>query len=152
MSWAKLRPLVYERLLQVEDIGAVHDYIRHTRFWDEFFKRHVRDQRVRTWEFSRTSQSSEFDGLGVECVFRDSPQVLVIGREGVHDASASEHGFQDLVDRVLAGFRSDTLFEGAVIVPVPPQLESLEHATYGGVLVHEARITLTLNERSTSGA
>ena len=151
MAWKDLRPIVKERLEGVSGMGEVNDFIRHTRFWTDFLKRHVKDQKVHTWEFTRVSMEEEFEVLGEETVvgnlFRDTHEILVIGRMSLSLSGETEGPFQDVVDDVIAAFRADTLLGGRLIVPAPPRVDSVGHTSYGGVLVHEARVTILASER-----
>ncbi len=153
MSWATLRPITKERLLSVEGVGQVHDYIRHTAFWVEFLKRHVSEGQVNTWEFTRSSLQNAQDAVGdreaVGCVYRATHQIQIIGRLSVSERpdDGTEHSFQDTADRVVALFLADQLFGGSLLVPNPPQIQSIGHQSYGGVLVHQAIITMAATER-----
>jgi hypothetical protein len=153
VSWATIRPLVKEHLESVDGIGQVHDYVRHTRFWDEFFKRHVKGGRVNTWEFTRRSMQSAQDSLGgreaIGCQYRQTHQIEVIGRLALSEKveGGTEIPFQDLVDNVVDAFRRDTLLGGRLLVPNPPNIQNIGHQSYGGVLVHQATITLAAVER-----
>ena len=153
MSWDTIRPLILEKLDAIEGIGQTHDYIRHTRFWSEFFARHVDKGRVNTWEFTRTAMASEFDSLGdrqvVGCQFRQTHRINIIGRGAVSEKpeEGTEKDFQDLTDRVVDAFRADTLLGGRLYIPDPPEIQTVGHQNYGSVLVHQAIITLSATER-----
>lgn len=151
MGWSEIRPRLKEMIETVPEIGTVHEYIRHTRFWDNFFKRHVKDRRVNTWEFSRASMGNSFDSVGtreyVGCVFRREHEVVIVGRLGVDEGGESELAFQDLCDAVVSRFEANILLDGLLRIGSPPSIQSIGHQSYGGVLVHQATIVFTAAER-----
>ena len=151
MAFADVRDEIETLLKTVVGIGKVHDYRRHTTFWDEYFKRHVKDMRVNNWEITRRSFTQEVFAVqnadGTEPCFHDEHEVVINGYMSVNDEKATEKIFQALVDLVVAKFRVNNLLNGAVILPMQMQVPIIEHRTYGGVLVHFAELTYAAIER-----
>lgn len=157
MGWKKIRSLIKDRLDSVPGMGRVHDYVRHTKFWSDFFKRHVADGRVNNWEITRTGAPVTQAGTGgrtaVGCIYHVDHQVQIVGRLALTEKTdpASEVVFQDLCDDVSAALRAEPTLNGALILPILPSLPTIGHQTYGGVLVHQATFTFSATERVKGG-
>jgi hypothetical protein len=150
-GWKTIRPLIKEILDGVEGVGRVHDFTRHAAFWDKYLQEFIHEGIVNTWEFTRIAMPNQFDDIGsrqiVGCIFRREHMVRITGRYGLSEGAKSEHTFQDLADGVAEAFESDILLGGRLRIGSPPSIESIGHQTYGGVLVHQARILFTAAER-----
>lgn len=151
MTWATVRPLIETDLKAVEGIGAVHDYLRHTTFWNEYYERHRKDGQLHNWEITRRSLAQELFAVqnlsSTEPFFHDDHQAVMIGRMALKDEKKTEITFQDLIDAVVKKFRMDNRLGGVAIIPQQPQVPIIEHRTFGGVLVHYTEIEFPVRLR-----
>lgn len=151
MSWATIRPLIEADLKAVTGIGQVHDYLRHTTFWDEYIRRHTKNGLVNNWEITRRSLAQELFAVqnlsSTEPFFHDDHQAVIIGRMGLNDEKKTEITFQDLIDAVVVAFRQDNRLGGIAIIPQQPQVPIIEHRTFGGVLVHYTEVVFPVRIR-----
>lgn len=151
MAFKEVRDEIETILKDVADIGEVHAYLRHSTFWDEYFKRHVKAGEINDWEITRTATAQELiniqGSVGTEPYFHDTHSILIIGRMSLTDDEKSEQDFQALVDAIVAAFRVKNLLNGAVLLPKQAQVPVLEHRTFGGILVHYCEITFEAVER-----
>ncbi len=146
MSYATVLKQVKTILEAVAGVKNVHDYRRHSKFWDEFFKKHVGTEKVvNSWEITRTEMAQDIRAVqgagGNEPFYFDTHFILITGYFTVNDENATEITFQDLVDAVVAAFRVKPLLNNATIIPKEAQAPSIGHTMFGGVLVHTAEIT-----------
>ncbi len=151
MTFATIRTAMKELLEDVVGIGEIHDYVRHTRFWDEFFNRTIKDGRVNQWEITRSAAaqtiSAADDASGVEPLFHDTHNMVIFGRMSLDDSAESEKDFQALIDNIVEAVRKDTRLGGLLILPREMQVPLIEHREYGGVLTHFARLEFEAIER-----
>ena len=138
----------------VTDIGEVHDFVRSTYFWDEFFTAHKNSQnggQILTWEITRTATAQELWGVGgVVDNYKRTHSFTLIGRMSLQDSSATEKTFQALVDAVQDKFVGDFDLNGTILPVDPPneiQIKSVGHASFAGILVHQAILTFEATER-----
>ena len=154
MTWDLVLPLLVERLKAVDGIGAIHNYLRLTKFWADFFKLNVTSQKAHAWEVTRLGMDNQIEALNnqqaASLLYRQSHKVLLIGRMALADAEESELLFQRIVDRVVRSFEADVLLGGKLYIAIPPGIESIGHGNYGGVLVHEARVSFVATVRSSA--
>ena len=151
MSFSDVRDEVKKILDAIDGIGEVHAYLRHSTFWDEYLKRHVKGGQINDWEITRTATAQELiaigGSVGTEPYFHDTHSVLITGRMSLKDDEKSEQDFQALVDKVVAAFRVKNLLNGAVLLPRQAQVPVIEHQTFGGILVHFCQVTFEAIER-----
>lgn len=151
MAFAAIRDEIKTILEGVAGIGKVHAYRRHTTFWDEYFRDHVKSGEVNTWEISRTATAQEIiavqGSVGTEPFFHDTHSVLIVGRMSLKDDEKSEQDFQALVDAIVAAIRVKNLLNGKVLLPKQAQVPVIEHRTFGGILVHYCEVTFEAVER-----
>ena len=151
MAFAAIRDEIKTILESVTDTGEVHAYRRHSTFWDEYLRDHVKAGQINTWEITRTATAQELinvqGSVGTEPYFHDTHSVLIVGRMSLKDDEKSEQDFQALVDAIVAAFRLKNLLNGAVLLPKQAQVPVLEHRTFGGILVHYCEITFEAVER-----
>ncbi len=151
MSWTTIRPLIETDLKAVTGIGQVHDYLRHTTFWDEYISRHKKDGRINDWEITRRALSQELFAVqnlsSTEPFFHDDHLAVIIGRMALNDQKKTEITFQDLIDAVVTKFRQDNRLGGIAIIPQQPQVPIIEHRTFGGTLVHYTEVMFPVRIR-----
>lgn len=151
MSFATVRTEIKTLLESVSGIGKVHDFRRHTRFWDDFFERHIADGKVNNWEITRGSFSQEVfavqNSAGNEPFFHDQHEVSITGYMSLNDENESEKTFQTLIDNIIAKIRVNNQLNNTTILPRQLQVPVIEHRTFGGVLVHFAELTFEAIER-----
>ena len=153
MSFADIRAEIVTILKTVDGIGQVHDYIRHTTFWNEYFRDHTKNMQVNTWEVSRRNTgeavSAVENQVSVEPFYNDVHQVIILGRMSLNDDKASEKQFQTLISAIVEKFRQDpnNLLNGKVFLPRQIQVPIIEPRTYGGVLCHFCEMTYEAIER-----
>ena len=151
MSFATVRTEIKTLLESVAGIGKVHDFRRHTRFWDDFFQRHVADGQVNNWEITRRSFTQDVfavqNAAGNEPFFHDQHEILITGYMSLNDANETEKTFQTLVDNIIAKIRVNNQLNSTTILPRQLQVPIIEHRTFGGVLVHFAEMTFEAIER-----
>ena len=128
-----------------DDQGQVHDYVRHSAFWDKFFADNVGGSRINVWEITRRSMGEDLETvqnkLGNEPLFQDNHAVVIIGRMSLNDEDATEKIFQDLIDRIIEAVRKNNRLGGAVLLPRQLQIAVIDHRTHGGVLCHYTELT-----------
>lgn len=133
-------------LKTVVGIGNVHEFIRHTVNWEDFFNRHVKDGKVNDWEITRVSMAQTIRAVASkdanEPFFFDTHQISMRFAYGLSDHNETEKTFNDQVDLVMDKFRVKNLLNGKVDLPRQPQLATITHEMFGSVLVHFAEITL----------
>lgn len=151
MAFAAIRDEIKTILEAVDGIGEVHDYVRHTVFWDEYLRDHVKAGQINTWEITRTATAQELisvQGLaGTEPFYHDTHSVVIIGRMSLTDDEKSEQDFQALVDAIVAAFRVNNLLNNKVLLPKQAQVPIIEHRTFGGILIHYCEVTFEAIER-----
>lgn len=130
----------------IAGIGKVHETLRHTVNWEDFFSRHVKDGRVNNWEITRLSSTQTIRAVqnktANEPFFFDTHQIAIRGAFGLKDSKDTEKKFNDLIDLIVTEFRKKNLLNGKVDLPRQPQVATIDHRMFGGVLVHFAEITL----------
>ena len=138
-------------LESVTGIGNVHDYIRSTYFWSQFFEQHQDGTQVLTWEISRIATPQELWNVGaVEDNYKLAHSFAIVGHMSLSDELVTEKTFQDLCDAIQTKFREDDNLNGTILPVQPPnklQIKSVGHANYAGILVHHAVLTLDVVER-----
>ena len=151
MSFATIRDEVKTILETATGIGQVHDFIRHTTFWNEFFSRSLEQQRVNHWEITRIAISQNLAApqtqIAAEPTFNDVHLVQIIGRTGLQDSSESEKAFQDLVDAVTGVLRKNSDLNQTTTKSIQPIDVIIAPNNFQGILVHEAVITFEAPER-----
>lgn len=155
MAYSDIRNAMADVLRGVSDIGEVHEHARHTVQWEPFFRRHVSDGRVNTWEITRVGSAQESvsvqNSAGTLPFFHDTHTILIRGAVGLQESAledeASEAFFQDLVDNVIAAFRVNQLLDNNVILPASLQGETIGHAMYGSVFAHVCELEYQATER-----
>lgn len=151
MAFEEVRDAIKTLLEAVDGVGEVHDYVRHTVFWDEYFRDHVDAGKINTWEITRRAAAQEITNVqgatATEPYFDDTHSVVIIGRVVLNDAKKSEQEFQAVIDRIVAAVRLDTLLGGVVLKPRSAQVPLIEHRMFGGVLAHYVEITFEAIER-----
>ena len=153
MTFSDIKEEVANILEGVDGIGKVHRFRRHTTTWEELFKRHVKDGQVNDWEITRTALNDAISSIqnlaGVDPVFHDTHNVVILGYVSLVDAKESETTFQDLIDRITERFRKidNNTLNGRIIIPAFMQSPEIGHRSFGGVLVHFVQMTFTAIER-----
>ncbi len=157
MSWDTIVDKLAEVLLKTEPVagkhpgvGVVHKYRRHTTFWNEYFRDHVKDQILNSWEITRRGVTEALTDVGgavsVEPTFSAGHQVSIHGMMAVDDLAESERQFQRLIDGIRDEFRVDTTLGGVLEFPANIQVPEISHRTFGGSLVHFVQLTLNAVE------
>lgn len=156
MAWKDIRDEIKTLLLAVTDIGQVHVVLRHTTHWEEVFARHKDAAlgELRDWEITRTAEELELEAFGnllsTEPFYRRTHQVLIQGVLAVDDKEPPDHSeevFQDLVEAVVTKLRQNNLLNEKVLLHIEPQVTTIGHDTFAGVLVHRAEIRFPAIER-----
>lgn len=133
-------------LKTVSGIGQVHETLRHTVNWEDFLTRHVKNGRVDNWEITRVSSVQTIRAVqnktANEPFFFDTHQISIRGAFGLKDVKETEKTFNDVVDLIVTEFRKKNLLNGKVDLPRQPQVVTIDHRMFGGILVHFAEITL----------
>lgn len=150
-DWKTIRPVIAEKIKEIQNIGRVHEFLRHTTFWEDYFKRHKQDGRILDWEITRLSVEQELIAVqnvsGTEPFFHDDHLAVIIGRMALKDANETEKEFQDLIDSIVVKFRQNNRLNQIAIIPQQPQVPVIGHRTFGGVLVHYTEITFPVRVR-----
>lgn len=150
-DWKTIRPLIATKLNEITNIGRVHEFIRHSNHWEEYFKRHKQDGRILDWEITRVSIEQELIAVqnlaGTEPFFHDDHRAMIIGRMALKDANETEKEFQDLIDLIVIKFRQNNRLDQTAIIPQQPQVPVIGHRTFGGVLVHYTEIMFPVRVR-----
>ena len=151
MSFATIRAEVKTILEAVSGIGRVHDFIRHTTFWNELGKEHTEKQIVNDWEITRIAIVQNLAAvqtqIAAEPTFDDIHTVQITGRMGLQDNSESEKTFQSLVDGVITALRKNPDLNQTVVKSIQPINTTIDHDNFNGILVHQAIITFDAQER-----
>ncbi len=151
MAFADVRAAFKALIATVTGIGKVHDYRRHTTFWDEFYARHKSSGQLNNWEITREAAAQEIiavqNAVGTEPYFHDTHTLVLEGHMSLDDAAASEKAFQALVDAIVEKIRKNNRLGTAVLLPESIQVPVIGHRTFGGVLAHFARMTFRAVER-----
>jgi hypothetical protein len=150
MSLATIRTKIKEILQTVSGIGQVHDYGRWTADWSKFLSAFKSVDKINGWLITRRSSTEEPFGENVPPVHHRTHEFVIEGYYSLRDNVASERDFQDLVEAICEAFRGDLTLGGTALMSEPPQVESIDSSTLGGVLVHQARIVIRATERLTS--
>jgi hypothetical protein len=150
MSFSSIRSQLVTVLGAVSGIGNVWDYRRHMVYWETFYRDAVKNMEVNNWEISRSENIATIDAvqnsLGSLPYFRYNHHIVIYGHMGVNDDNASEKTFQNLVDGVMDGLRTNVLLTG-LIVPMDFTAPKIEYAMWGGVFVHATEIHILAQER-----
>jgi hypothetical protein len=151
MSWATIREAIAADVEDVTGIGQIHEFLRHTTFWDEYIKRHKKDGRINNWEITRRSLAQKLFAVqnldSTEPFFHDDHEAVIIGRMALNDDKETEKTFQDVIDGVVTKFRQNNQLGGIAIIPQQPQVPIIEHRTFGGTLVHYTEVVFPVRER-----
>ena len=151
MAFAEVRDEIKTILEAVDGIGEVHDFVRHTVFWNEYLRDHIEAGQINTWEITRTATAQELISVqgsaGTEPFYHDTHSVVIVGRMSLTDDEKSEQDFQALVDRIVAAFRVNNLLNNKVLLPKQAQVPIIEHRMFGGILIHYCEITFEAVER-----
>ena len=146
----------------VTGIGQVHKFIRHTTYWEKYIDRHVKNGRVNDWEITRLSMAQDLTSVqnaqGNEPYYHDPHQVLIRGKMGLKDdgAKSTEPDFQDLIDAIVIALRRNAVetvstitsrLGGKVLFDLRPDVRTIDHISFGGVLCHLAEIEFLATER-----
>jgi len=151
MSQATILAEIKTLLETVTDIGNVHDYIRSTYFWNQFFAEHQDGTKILSWEISRVGTAQALATVGaVEDLYHLTHSFVIVGHMSLSDELETEKTFQSLCDTIQDSFREDDNLNGTILPIQPPnklQIKSVGHANYAGILVHHAVLTIDLVER-----
>lgn len=151
MSFQTIRDEIKTIMEGITGIGNVHDYVRSTYFWDEFFAAHKDVDQILTWEITRIATAEEVwsvqNAAGSEPNFHDTHNITIVGHMSLQDSTATEKTFQDLVTLIQETFRQNNDLNGTVIIPKQLQVKSVGHVTYANILVHRAVLTYEAIER-----
>ena len=140
-----IRLEIRSQMLQVVNIGQIHLRRRHTRFWDEMYRRHKKAGRLNTWEITRISVAQSLNSvqgaLGTEPFFHDGHGILIRGHMALDDSKKTEDTFQQILDDIRLRIQLNNRLNGAVLLPRQLQTPEIGHETFGGVLCHFAELT-----------
>lgn len=136
------------KLEGVAGIGQVHDYERFSKDIARLIELYQAGERLNGWWFRR-ERTVEEDLNNAEV--RRVHVWRIRGFLGLDDADASEKTMQTLVEAIAAAFRTDRTLGGLVLDLKDMdqhfgasgiQVERVGAASFGGVLCHEASLTL----------
>jgi len=149
MTWATIRPEVKATLAAVVAPAVVHDYQRYTHDMSQFLALFKTSAGVISgWIVTR-------EGVGetdADHSTNDTQhRIKIRGYYGLKDADASELVFQDLVDAVVAAFRSNYQLNGAANHTTPMQAPVIDLRMFGAVLCHYCELTMTAEEYNAWG-
>jgi len=150
MSLAAIRTKIKEILSTVPGIGRVYDYGRWTADWSRFLNTFKSVDKINGWLITRRASTEELFGENVPPVHHRTHEFVIEGYFSLRDDVASEKTFQDLIEAICETFRGNLTLDGTALVSEPPQVESVDSSTLGGVLVHQTRIVIRATERLTS--
>lgn len=147
---AQIRAAIKAKLAAVNGIGQVHDYERFAKTEKEFqdLYKDVTDNRIRGWNFYRTSTAERDLDLGE---VRRLHTWRVSGYMSLDDLDASGKLFDDLIELIVIAFRTDRTLGGLVIDSKDMesefgasgvQVEAIEPVMFAGVLCHRAQLAL----------
>lgn len=139
-----IRLAIKAELNQVTNMGKVHEFERHTTFWDKYIREHSKKGHVNDWEITRVARAQDISALenlsGNEPFFHDLHRIKIRGRMGLKDAKETEKTFQQIVDDIALRIRLNTTLNGSVLLPRQAQVPVIGHRTFGGVLCHYAEV------------
>lgn len=148
-----IRAAIKARLETVTGIGVVHGFSRYARRSADMVKFYQDGDKgpLRGWHIRRLrrSQTAGKDGRGGGS---NTPktvinQWLMEGFLSLQDGDASERAFDELLESIVLAFDGDDTLGGAVISCTTDQgagvqQEVNEHAMFGSVLCHRAKLIL----------
>ena len=151
MAYADIRAEIKTILESVDGVGKVHEFLRHLVFWEKYFEETADKGQLNVWEITRDAAAQEIDAVdnlvGVEPFFRDTHNVLIIGRIALKDENETELDFQDLCDAIVVAFRLNNTLNGKVLIPKVLQVPVIETRMYGPVLTHYTEMRYEAIER-----
>jgi hypothetical protein len=94
MSYAAVRDYLKGRLETVSGIGVVHSYDRWAADWAGLLALYKSGDKLLGWHITRKATKEDWDNMPTVERYHTFE---VVGIQGLNDAAASEHAFQDLV-------------------------------------------------------
>ena len=150
MTFAVVRTQLAILLKTVTGIGKVHEFIRHSRFLNEYLAKNKDVTKINVCEISRIAFEQELFGVGnlvSDGLFHDTHTTIIRLYQTVNDELETEIAFQNLIDAIVLKIRQNNTLNGTVILPKQLQAPTIGHETFGGVLVHFAEMTFEAIER-----
>ena len=146
MSEATVRAQIKATLEAVDGIGAVHDYLRHTRSVAKFLELMRAGGIVNGCMIHRSKTPTERDTMPT---LRRSHHFWISFIYEMDDAAGTEKTFQALLEAVYAAFKSDITIGGTCINSEPHSIEDVDEMEIGQTLYHTADCLLVCHERDT---
>lgn len=152
MSEATIRAAILGAMLDVYQVGVIHDYERHVTNWDEFlslFQNNIGgSDQVRGWMIGYrgipTVNQLTFNiasNAGTERTHR----FRIIGIMGISDSNESEKTFAALAEDICDALDADTTLHSIGIHATPASM-LFDPRPFADVLVHGAIINLEVKE------
>lgn len=157
-----IKSAIAARLATVTGIGRVHTYLRWAVTDADFLKVAMTGGAINIWQVTRDQTEERWLTTGE--VWR-AHRLAIFGGYGLMDSSATEHTFQDLIERVARKFRTrDAWTLGGLVESTAPymgpeasasvllgarggiQVSSIEHRMVHSVLVHWAQLTIGIQD------
>lgn len=150
MSEALIREAIKSKLLWVEGIGRVHNYVRYAvsdKGFIELFRTKAvsGSSHIRGWQIRRQSVEEEALSLGGGTVQR-MHTYRIYGYLQINDDKKSELYFNELIEDVAAAFRSDRTLGGVAQYHGYLQVDVIEEREFGDVVCHYVETTLDVTE------
>lgn len=151
MSETAIRAALYSAVSDVSNIGTVYDYERWAAEWGTFltlFKTTITGvPQIRGWEVAYRGFLPARDPQFARQVIHNH-SFVVQGYMALSDADESEKTFATLALAVVAAIDADsTLHSGVYKLTGPASMDIFEPRSFGSVLCHYARITITVSEQ-----
>ncbi len=152
MSLTTIRANIITQLEAVTpSIGNIYDFKRHVTTWEKYFSEFSKSGKIQAWEVTRTALDHGVEAVqdlaGTEALFFDRHFFTIFGYVSVDDVAESEKDFQDTIELIRIRFRQNNLLGGTVVRHSDLQVATIDHLSFGGVLVHYTEMTLETEER-----
>jgi len=153
MSYVAIRDNIISQLEAVTpSIGSINDYRRHITTWEKYFREFANNGQIKEWEVTRTEVEHGVEAVqnqaGTEALYFNRHFFLITGYVSLDDDAESEKDFQDTIELIRTRFQENDLLGGTVVRHADLQVPTIDHLSFGGVLVHFVEMTLEAEERS----
>ncbi len=145
MGLAQIRTEIKNLLETVSGIGKVHDYERWTNDWRTFLNCFNTDNnKINGWMITRIDTRERLQAAGAVNIATHT--LAIKGYYGLKDNIESEKTFQDLIESIRSTLRTHNNLNGTCLKSYPPQVDVLSPHPYAGILMHQCRIQLKVEE------
>ena len=158
MSYETVSKRLKDILDRIENVFNVHTYFRdipdETEFQKAFSISTPDGNLLTAWMMTRNSLDSDRPGVDAQSILDVTHKIEVQGFYGLEDSKQSELKFQEIIDNIMAKFKTKFLLEDAsgsalpgVIMVSEVTIPEIGHGQFSNYFVHFCRVLISVKER-----